>query len=192
MKRKDTEAGIEFAWRVHDGLSDWTARVDTKASIALAIEAASLGFVITLVSKDGLLAHVSGWGTWTLGIGIGAAVLGVLVAIFVVFPQLRARKSKREYESSVIYFGHLRHWEPKKLEKALTGEHAGLGSLSRQLVALSRIVWRKHVWLQWSLALYVIAVVLVGASLFAPTTSVSDHPGKPDSTVKEVHHDPQR
>ena len=37
----------DFAWKVHDNLSDWTARVDVKASIALATEAAVLGFVIT-------------------------------------------------------------------------------------------------------------------------------------------------
>ena len=52
----DPSDGAEFAWKVHDALDSWTAKVDIKASIVLAIEAALAGFVITLSEKGGRLS----------------------------------------------------------------------------------------------------------------------------------------
>src|SRR3954454_8490903 len=46
--RSDPYGGLDFAWRVHGALDAWTGKVDTKASITLAIESAVLGFVLTL------------------------------------------------------------------------------------------------------------------------------------------------
>ncbi|WP_420807801.1 Pycsar system effector family protein [Antribacter gilvus] len=164
--RQTTSApDLEFAWRLHDGIGEWTARVDTKASISLAIEAAVLGFVVALASGDGVLSGARGWVALLLRIGIVALLLSTTLSVLVVFPQLRGRATRKEYPENVIYFGHLRHWDPVALENRLSTPVADLGQLSRQLVNMSRIVWRKHIWLQWSLALFVVGVALFGASL---------------------------
>ena len=36
----------EFAWRTHSAITDWTAKVDVKASIVLALETAIMGAVM--------------------------------------------------------------------------------------------------------------------------------------------------
>lgn len=174
-KPSQPETGTsDFAWRVHDAVGDWTARVDTKASIALAIETAAAGFVITLATGDGILAQTSGWSSGLLGVGSCLLVLSVAVAIGVVFPQLRARKTKEESKENFIYFGHLRHWQPADLEKRLGAANPlGLTQLSVQLVNMSKIAWRKHVTLQWSLALFLVAVMLVGGALIVDLSSLA-------------------
>ena len=53
--------GDAFAWKVHEALDSWTGKVDTKASIALAIEAAIAGFVITLSTNGGRLSGLRGY-----------------------------------------------------------------------------------------------------------------------------------
>lgn len=165
MAKQEQTPSTEFAWKIHDGLSDWTARVDIKASIALAIEAAIVGFVVTLASGTGPLAHSTGWAAWTLDTGAAALALSVMLSIIVVFPQLWGRKAKREYKDNFIYFGHLRHWESTELEHRLSDDMVGLDQLARQLVNMSNIVWRKHVWLQWSLLLLLSGLLLIGFTL---------------------------
>lgn len=182
MKRKPPITN-DFAWHIHDELSSWTARVDTKASIALAIEAASLGFVVTLSSKDGLLAHVESWGTWTLHIGTIVLLAGVVLAVAVVLPQLRGRRTRAEHSRNFIYFGHLRHWDAEKLADRLEDDPVGREVLARQLVTMSKILWSKHVLLQWSLVAYVISVALVGSAFLAPSDTGSPSTKPPASHV---------
>jgi hypothetical protein len=171
-----TSGATEFAWRTHDAVGNWTARVDTKASIALAIEAAVLGFVVTLATGDGELADSSGWTSALLLGGVCVLLLSVALSILVVFPQLRGRKSRREHAQNFVYFGHLRHWNPTDLEARLAATPVRLAQLSRQLVHMSRIAWRKHVWLQWSLSLLMAGLLLVGAALVTSRTSAPPTP----------------
>jgi hypothetical protein len=155
----------EFAWRVHDGLSDWTARVDVKASIALAIEAAVLGFVVTLTGDKGVLAHVSSFQAVFLLAGLAALFIAVVLTVLVILPILRARRTKAEYKTNYIYFGHLRHWSADDLADALKSDPVGLPQLSRQLVVMSKLVWFKHRCLQVSLISFVIGILLIGFTL---------------------------
>jgi hypothetical protein len=153
----------DFAWKVHDNLSEWTARVDVKASIALATEAAVLGFVITLATDGKPLGGIKNWPVWLLQAGTVLLLLSVILAIFVVLPQLRSRHTKQESMKNRIYFGHLRHWEPEPLAKSLAeDDDREADELALQLVTMSKIVWRKHVWLQWSLFALLAGVVMIG------------------------------
>lgn len=165
MIRQEQLPNNEFAWKVHDVLSDWTARVDIKASISLAIEAAIGGFVVTFASGTGPLTHSTGWAAWTLDAGVAALALSIMLSILVVFPQLRGRKAKREYKDNFIYFGHLRYWDSTELKNRLSDDPVGLDQLARQLVNMSNIVWRKHVWLQWSMLLFLSGLLLIGFTL---------------------------
>lgn len=69
-------AATEFAWRTHSAITDWTAKVDAKASIVLALESAIMGAVITFSGRDRPLSALQGWplGSYRLGsllMGIG-------------------------------------------------------------------------------------------------------------------------
>jgi hypothetical protein len=162
------EPSNELAWRIHGELGNWTARVDTKASIALATEIATVGFVLSLTAKDGLLFGHAGLSLLAIQTGLIVLGLSALLAILVVLPQLRRRKLKQEYKSNFIYFGHLRFWDPKALRENLEADTLGMQAISNQLVRMSTIAWRKHVWLQWSLIAYTAGVALVICSLFLP------------------------
>jgi hypothetical protein len=154
-RRSPDNEALEFAWRVHSALDSWTAKVDTKASIVLALEAAVLGFIITLSSKDGPLAALDGGDVLLYRVGLTLVGLGVLFALGVVVPQLGRRKAKRVWERNTIYFGHLRHWDPEKLAGVLVRDMPRERQLAEQLVEMSKIAWRKHAWLQWSLIAFV-------------------------------------
>lgn len=173
----------EFAWRLHDGLGDWTARVDTKASIALAIEAATAGFVATLATGDGALANASGWPHGLLIAGVILLAASVIGSVAVVFPQLRGLKTKAESKVDFVYFGHLRHWESGELTKQLASNPMGLSQLSRQIVNMSKIAWRKHRWLQWSLGLFLASVLLIGIALMVPAGQPASVPSVPTTPV---------
>jgi hypothetical protein len=159
-KRTD---GSEFAWRVHTAIDSWTGKVDTKASIALAIETAVLGFIISLSGDDGPLSSLHGTDLWLYRIGIVLIGFGILTALGVVAPQLGRFRAQREWQENMIYFGHLRHWDSNELAKELMKDAPRQQQLARQLVQMSRIAWRKHVWLQWSLALFVVGTGFVAS-----------------------------
>ena len=150
---------VEFAWRVHTALDSWTGKVDTKASIALAIEGAALGFVVSLSDKGRRFANLHGAPLRWFDIGLILLLTSMLSAALVVMPQLRRRKSRREWRTNMIYFGHLRHWDPDALAHALQTNPQTEHQLSRQLVTMSQVAWRKHARLQWSIVLLVLAAV---------------------------------
>jgi hypothetical protein len=154
--------GAEFAWKVHDALDSWTAKVDTKASIVLAIEAALAGFVITLSDKGGRLSGLHGHRVDLDRAGLALVGTSVLLSLAVVMPQLGRRKARRNWSSNMIYFGHLRRWDPNELAASLAKGAPTEGHLARQLVTMSKIAWRKHSWLQCSLL-----CLVVGAALLA-------------------------
>jgi hypothetical protein len=153
--------GDEFAWKVHEALDSWTAKVDTKASIALAIEAAIAGFVITLSTNSGRLTGLHGYRADVDHVGLILLAASVVASLAVVMPQLSRLKARRNWSSNMIYFGHLRRWDPDALAKALSTDIPTTTQLARQLVEMSKIAWRKHAWLQWSLILLFIASVLL-------------------------------
>jgi len=161
-----TPANDDFAWKVHEALDSWTAKVDTKASIALAIEAAIAGFVITLSTSHGRLGGLHGFHADLEHGGLLLLAASVLASLATVMPQLGRRKAKRDWSSNIIYFGHLRRWDPADLAANLSSGNTTTDQLARQLVEMSKICWRKHAWLQWSLfALLVSSVLLLWAGL---------------------------
>lgn len=153
--------GDDFAWKVHEALDSWTGKVDTKASIAVAIEAAIAGFVITLSTNGGPLSGLRGYRADFDYCGLVLLAASVVASLAVVMPQLSRLKARRTWRSNMIYFGHLRRWDPDTLAEALSSEIPTTTQLARQLVEMSKIAWRKHAWLQWSLVFLLMAFVLL-------------------------------
>jgi hypothetical protein len=158
-KDKDPHGGLDFAWRVHAALDSWTGKVDTKASITVAIESASLGFVLTLSKKGERLSGLHGLSEVLYKIGVCSLVGALVFALFVVMPQLKRRQARRNWHRGMIYFGHLRHWDPTELASRLKSRQDYEVHLADQLVVMSKVVWRKHARLQWSVWLLALAVV---------------------------------
>lgn len=155
----------EFGWRVHDALKDWTGKVDTKASIAVALDTAVAGLLIPASRQGAPLYGLTGWRLAVFMTGLGILGLSALWAMFVVIPQLRRRSSRREWRDGVIYFGHLRHWREDDLVARLEIDHAhDVRQLAKQNIAMSKIAWRKHTALQISLVLLVVAIAHVIAA----------------------------
>lgn len=157
----DAVDGSEFAWKVHDALDSWTAKVDTKASIMLALEMALVGFVVTLSGNGSRLSALHGYKLDLSRAGLAFLTASVLLSLAVVMPQLGRRKAKRNWSSNMIYFGHLRRWDPDKLAETLAEGAPSLSQLALQLVTMSKINWRKHAWLQWSLLSLVVGTGLL-------------------------------
>lgn len=158
----DRKGATEDAWRIHAAIVDWTGKVDSKASFALALESAVLGVIVTLAGKGRRLSELdSYWETRLFWAGVGLLVAALLVVVTVVAPRLRSLRSRSEWRTNYIYFGHLRKWEPQDLERALIrGDH--LPAVSRNVVTMSKIAWRKHRRLQLSLWLAVLGAASVG------------------------------
>ncbi|MFI7431709.1 Pycsar system effector family protein [Micromonospora sp. NPDC049836] len=151
----------ETAWKIHAALVDWTGKVDTKASFALTIESAVLAGAVGLSnsgSRFGNLQGVLPLATFWFGVAFLAA--SVVLSVLVVMPRTRNKNIPTEWPSNFIYFGHLQHWSPEPLERALR-ELDPLPMLSRQLVVMSRIACVKHRRVQESLGLALLGGFLV-------------------------------
>ena len=155
--------GIEFGWRVHAAIQDWTRTVDQKASIILVFSAALATLAGREVfSVDGGLNHTSGAKLWVVRIMGALFAAAALLAISVVLPRLRRRTTRRDADHGLVYFGHLRHRSATDIERHLRDldDHEALTQLARQLRATSVIAWRKHARLQAA----IVALVLAAAS----------------------------
>lgn len=165
---KPQDESAEFGWRVHGLLDNWTGKVDNKASIVLAIESAALAFVVTQTAEGKVFADPGGVGAWGFRLGLALLLVAVALALLVVLPQLNRRQSTKDWTKNSIYFGHLRHWDPNELAKRLPEQAMHQNEqLAKQMVAMSKIAWRKHVWLQGSLTALAAAVVLLLAVAIA-------------------------
>jgi hypothetical protein len=156
-------AAIEFAWRVHQEIIDWIGKVDTKAAIILPFESAVLGVVVSLSSKGHVFAHHAGW-RLCLDYGGFTAFIGALFfSAMVVMPQLNRRRIKWQPKRNAMYFGTLRRLDGEELlVRMRASPHNQLTMLCQHLQNTSAICWRKHSWLQSSMAL-----LLIGTGLFA-------------------------
>jgi hypothetical protein len=148
---------VEFAWRVHSALDSWTGKVDTKASITLAIEGVALGFVVSLSEKGRRFYDLHGASSAWFSVGLLLLLAALLAAALVVMPQLNRRSARRDWRTNTIYFGHLRHWDPDDLAQMIAAQPQTHKQLARQLVAMADIAWRKHSRLQVSLLLLMLA-----------------------------------
>jgi hypothetical protein len=166
VQNEDTSKALDFAWQIHAAVSQWSGRVDTKASIVLTLELAILGAITAFSKGQELLSQLSGIPLLSYRIGIILLVGSALLAGVVVFPQLRRRRARRNWQLSLIYFGHLRRWEPADLAQRLAelSSQDQLRMLSRQLVASSQVTWSKNHRLQWSMLTALAGAVFVAIS----------------------------
>lgn len=162
------EDAIEFAWRAHNAQEGWTAKVDTKAAILLALEGGSLFAVLSANNQTGALRSLAGAPFVLEVVGVMLILLSVFASAAAIFPMLgRTSQHKRVYMKNTIYFGHVRHWHPDDLYRSLmaSGSTDALATLSRQLVEMSKRNWAKHRLVQVSLVLSVLGVTLVALSI---------------------------
>jgi hypothetical protein len=156
--------GIDFGWRAHEAVQGWTASVDGKASIVLVVETAVAGAATqALVTDDGLLHQATGL---HLACAIVAATLltvAVACSLWVVFPRLERSRTRRLAAKGLVYFGHLRERCVDDIVQALaelTPEQERR-QLASQLHVTGEVAWRKHAWLQRSLACFTVGAVLL-------------------------------
>lgn len=172
-RRDHAASGLELAWRAHAAQEAWTAKVDAKAAIVLALEVAVLAAAVGALGGDGALADLPQVGAILVR---GAALLLTVAIIFAglgVLPLLGSSTGHaREYRDNLIYFGHLRHWQSTddlvdRLQR-LT-DHEQLDQLARQLHRMSVANWRKHRALQASILTALPATFTVAVLAFWPS-----------------------
>lgn len=159
---------INFAWQVHNAQEAWTGKVDTKASILLALEGGSLFAVLAANAERGALRALTGLAVAFETAGVLLLLVALLCSAGAVFPLLgRVRQHKLTYRAHFIYFGHVRHWQPPELAEALrrSGEDSEFDMLARQLIAMSKRNWAKHRLVQLSLLSSLLGVLFIGVSL---------------------------
>jgi hypothetical protein len=154
---------LETAWKIHAALVDWTGKVDSKANFVLAIETAILAGVVQLTGEGRRLADLDGpWANLFFWTGVALVVTALVLASGTVRPHLRndGSKLRREAGENFLYFGHLQYWTPGRLEEELPVADV-LPMLSRQLVHMGDIAYRKHLRLQRSMDFLVAGAALV-------------------------------
>lgn len=145
----DESRALDAAWRVHDKVASATVAVDAKASFLFAVQSAAIVVVLTLSDEGWVLARVeTPLEQWLRGGGVGLLLAGAALSAIVVVPRIRAWATRRragEWRTGIVYFGHLRHWDPAALEDAFRDHRLLLPTLAHQLVRMSQIAWLKHV-----------------------------------------------
>jgi hypothetical protein len=155
---------VDFAWRVHGAQETWTAKVDVKASILLALEGGVLFTIVSANAKDGFLRGLQGGQRTVELIGAVFLLMAVVAAAIGIFPLLgRTRAHKIQHPDHVVYFGHLRYWDPEdltaRLSRLTTDDEIRM--LSRQLIEMGKRNWKKHRWVQLSLSIAAVGVGMV-------------------------------
>lgn len=154
------------AWEIYRSHAEWIARVDVKASVLLALQGVTLGFVIALTDGDGPLAAIKVWWGWpALTLSVLLLLTAILFAVLVIAPRVRTKKPSRKAMTDYTYFGHTRWWKPVDLEAEL--RESALPILSRQITILGEIAWRKHLWAMWSTWVFVAAGIVMSALIVA-------------------------
>jgi hypothetical protein len=162
---------VDFAWRVHSAQEAWTAKVDGKASILLALEGGLLVAHLAAHTSDGPLGSLRGWRNAAQGASAVLLILAILAAAGAVFPMLGRTKTLREASTTrTIYFGHVRHLSGTQLARHLAAQstHATLAQLSEQLITMSNLNWRKHRLVQASVLAVLPAAALVALAILWP------------------------
>lgn len=141
---------LDNAWRIHDAQVDWTGKVDAKATFAFGLQSAAVATLVAFAAADRLFSGLRGWWLLPSGVGVLLVVVGALLAAMVVMPRLRARGLKGESDEDHIYFGHLQHLDSTEIERRLRRRDI-IPVLSRQIGRMSRITWKKHLRVMWSI-----------------------------------------
>ncbi|GIH02261.1 hypothetical protein Rhe02_03280 [Rhizocola hellebori] len=146
----------------HALMESWANRADLKASVLLTLQGGAL--VLSLSGYERLLQSRSPWPAKVGVVGVGLLLVATCLAALVIMPMLgSARRHVAQYRNHMIFFGHLRLWEPQALAgqlRSLTAQERQVMT-AHQLVSLSRINWRKYRMLQGSVLLTIVAVVIL-------------------------------
>lgn len=113
------------------------------AAFALTLQSAVVAGVTTLSSPGRRFDNLTGFRLTSFWFLVVFLIVGLLSALLVTLPRLRAQELKAEKSDNWIYLGHLRHWEGKDLQDALLNSDP-LPVVCRQLVHMSKIAWVKH------------------------------------------------
>jgi hypothetical protein len=157
----------EHAWRVHMAMQEWIKHAETKASFLLTIQSGLLIFFSSRLFERELqlvdrltAAPGSPFALVAFLIGLGCLLGSIGCLVMVVIPRLRARKLAAEKAGNAIYFGHVagRDWQDVK---DLIEGPTMLDQLSRQVAVTATIAWSKHIWLQTSMVVAVVGLVLI-------------------------------
>jgi Family of unknown function (DUF5706) len=162
--------GNEFGWRVHEAIQGWTASVDVKASIVLVVETAVAGAATrALIADDGDLHAATGLHLASAITAVSILVIAVGCALWVVFPRLERRRTAELAPEGLVYFGHLRLRSPDDIAAALASltPEEERHQLAMQLHVTGNVAWRKHAWLQRSVALFALGASLLVISFVA-------------------------
>jgi len=163
---EEVEISDELAWRVHDNAKGWIVQVDAKATAALAIEAAVLGLALALITTSGVLAELTTLSRWIIAGGIVLLFMSLVLSLTVLRPRVKLNEPKPE-DRGYLYFGHLRHWKKEELSRVLARNAVNDDQLADQVIKMSMIAWRKHLWLKWSLVFLLIGIAVIGALYLA-------------------------
>jgi hypothetical protein len=155
-----SDEAVDGAWKIFDAQSSWIERADVKASIILALETAVLGFVMVLSSNNEVLAGLHGPRRATDLVAVGLLLLSALISLSAIIPKL-GRSRKAADNPGVIYFGHVRHWNPRDLGRALRDGRPTNDDVADQVIILARVSWRKHARLQGSIIFLAIGALLL-------------------------------
>jgi hypothetical protein len=169
---RDQQAlAIDFAWRTHDSIQQWTRNVDQKSLIVLAFVTAGGALLAReALSADGGLAEATGVHLWLVRIAAASLFGAAFCALAAIIPKLRTRNARPEAPRGLIFFGHLRYRASSSdIAKTYTGLTAGevLDQLARQNKETSKIAWDKHRLLQLATALLFVGVVMFAVARLA-------------------------
>lgn len=167
----DYTAAIAFGWRVHQSQEAWTAKVDVKASIVLALTGAVLVAIVAGNNKDGVLTTLTGWRDIVLTASVALIFIALTLAGAAVYPLLgRVKDHKARHLDHTIYFGHLRHWDPSQLAAKLQALSPAeeTKQLALQMKMMSEGNWRKHRCLQGALVAAGAAAILLAIATLWP------------------------
>ncbi|MCN9241980.1 DUF5706 domain-containing protein [Streptomyces sp. RY43-2] len=144
-ERLTREEATKHAWQVHAALTEWTRTADAKASFALAMESAALAAVVAMSGPGQRLGRVSGalpeTALWT---GLTLLALAAVLAVLAVVPRHdHDGRARSAHADDFLFYGHIRHHTPAELADSLS-RHEPLPALTRQMVAMSRILWTKQ------------------------------------------------
>lgn len=152
---------VESCWRVHSTLEASSAKADAKASILLAFQGG--GLILAATSTD-VIAPVGGVPAYVTACGVAMIIAAMLLAALAIAPSLGSSSCHTaDRRDEWIYFGHVRQWDSTGLAARMgrLSEQDQVRALAAQLVAISRITWRKHRLLQGSVALTLAAIAVI-------------------------------
>jgi hypothetical protein len=138
--------------------------VDAKASIVLVVETAVAGAATrALIVGNGQLHKAIGLHLACAIMAVVLLIVAVACALWVVFPRLERSRTKRLAANGLIYFGHLRERGIDDIAQALAAltPEEERRQLASQLNVTGNVSWRKHAWLQRSLACFAVGSMLL-------------------------------